>query len=488
MERRWLPVCFLLMQAAWTAAVAEVASARFGGQGLLLTLPIAAATLFAGYATGRRLLRRDEEETSRVVPYVSLGLGIAWSVGTVWLGRHTGQDLAWLEALPAAVGGVWSAPLADALALAAVFALWWHGQRTGQSPPEHDSTVRAFGIGALAFAAALLWAAGLRPALVALPPSVLLYLAAGLPALSLARLKEVRRDLQTNVARGEPAHLDAAWWRTLAPPVAVVLGSGLLAALLLSDTTWRGAILAALSAAGEAVVAVLYLPILAIGLVAEWLVYLLRRLRRPPGEQEAPPAAPGGAAELLRQLQREYEAPLYLDTLRWVALALGGVLVLLAFLASSRAVRRVRERDAAHGLSRESLSTWQLLLADVRAFWRGLLRRLRNQARALNAALPRPGRGDAAGDAAARDAREAYRELLSLGRENALPRRPHETPDEYLDAWTGALPATAEASALTASYKRTRYGPPTSPRAPVSELRSLIARIRSALLERRTRA
>ena len=69
MERRWLPACFLLMQAAWASALVEVASARFGGQGLLLTLPAAAVTLFAGCAAGRRLLARElpvETEPSAV--------------------------------------------------------------------------------------------------------------------------------------------------------------------------------------------------------------------------------------------------------------------------------------------------------------------------------------------------------------------------------------------------------------------------------------
>src|SRR5688572_31247262 len=318
MERRWLPVCFLLMQSAWVSAVAEVAAARFGGQGLLLGLPVAVATLFAGYAVGRRLLARElpaaadpsaapeSVREGRATPLVVLLLGVLWCVGAVWLGRHGGQGGEWLEALPTAVHGVWAAPLADALALGFTFALWWHGQRTGQTPPEHDSTVRAFGLGALVFAGALLWSAGLRTPPAGLPLAVLLFLGAGLPALSLARLKEVRRDLQANVVRGEPARLDAAWWRTLAPPVSAVLARALLAALLLSDAAWRGAILIGLGAAGQGVMAVLYVPVLLLGYIAEWLIYVPRSLRRPPGEQEAPPPAPGDGQEVLRQLQRAY--------------------------------------------------------------------------------------------------------------------------------------------------------------------------------------
>lgn len=461
-----------------------------------MTLPAALATLVAGHVVGRSLLRREVPAEAgepsgaawRAVPAAALVLGVVWSIGAVWAGRHAGQDSAWLEALPAAVSGVWSAPLADALALAAVFTLWWHGQRCGQSPPEHESTVRAFGVGALALAVALLWAAGLRPAPASLTPAILLFLAAGLPALSLARLKEVRRDLEANVARGEPARLDAAWWRTLAPPVGAVLGVAVLSAFVLSDAAWRGWILAALGVVGELALAVLYFPILAVGFAAEWLVFLLRRLRRPPSEQEAPPPTPGGTAELLRQLQREYEPPAYLEGLRWVAAALAGALVLGAFLVSSRLARHIKEGDSGGALTRESLSSWRLLLADVRALWRGLLRRLRGRSRALIEALSSTDAGGAPSDIAVRDVREAYRGMLALGRAQAVPRRPYETPDEYLASWKATLPGEGEVSELTAAYNQSRYGPPLGNRATAARLRALLTGISAALAARRTRA
>ena len=485
MERGWLPVCFLLMQAAWMGALGEVASARFGGHGVLLGLPTAIATLFAGYTAGRRLLRRDVPAAG--APIAMLALGLVWSVGAVWLGRHLGEDVTWLEALPGAARGAWGAPLADALALAATFALWWHGQRTGQTPPEHDSAVRAFGLGALVFGAALLWAAGVRPAPLALTPAILLFLGAGLPALSLARLKEVRRDLQSNVVRGEPARLDAAWWRTLVPPMAGVLIAAALAALVLSDDAWRGAILGALGAAGNLAMAALYVPVLLVGFVAEWLIYALRSLSQEPAAQQALPPVPGGGAELLGELQSAPPSANYLETFRWVALALGAALVLALFLLSSRTVRRAREGVGVGAPEREALSTWTLLLDDLRSLWRALLRRVRARAAALAGTLPLPGVDvPPASDAA--DAREAYRELLTLGRSNALPRRPHETPDEYLTSWAAALPAEAEAGELTAAYVRARYGPPAPAPPAASRLRALLGQIRAALVTFRSRA
>ncbi|HET7769085.1 MAG TPA: DUF4129 domain-containing protein [Chloroflexota bacterium] len=496
MERRWLPVCFLLMQAAWASALAEVVSARFGGHGLLLTLPVAAVTLFAGYAAGRRFLAREvavidvESATdrstreSRAAPLGVLLLGMAWSFGAVWLSRHGGQGAVWVEALPGAAYLVWGAPLADAFALALAFALWWHGQRVGQTAPEHDSTVRAFGIGSLVFAAALLWSAGVALPPAGLPLAVLLFLGAGLPALSLARLKEVRRDLLGNVARGEPASLDAAWWRTLAPPVAGIIATALVAALLFSDAAWRAALLAGMGVAGQGLVAVLYVPLLLMGHLAEWLIFVLRQLYRPAEQQPAPPPAPGGG-ELLRDLQLLINAPELPESTRWAVWALVAALALAAYLLSSRVVRRAREAGSAGSVDRESLSSWRLLLSDLRAAWRALLNRLRSAAIG-SAVLPSAGVDPPSAEA--RDAREAYRALLALGRAHAVPRRAHQTPDEYLSTWRAALPAEAEAHELTGAYARARYGPPEPPPVPVSRLQALVLRIREALTTPRPRA
>jgi len=478
------------MQAAWTAAVGEVASARFGSQGVLLSLPVALATLVAGYLAGRRMLQHDAggeagDATAaplgaRGTPIAALAAGSAWSIGAVWLGRHFGQDLTWLEALPQAFMGVWGAPLADALGLVSVFLLWWHGQRTGQAQPVHDSTVRAFGIGALAFAGALVWSGGLPAQPGAVVPCIVLFLGAGLPALSLARLREVRRDLEANVVRGEPARLDAGWWRTLAPPVVAILGLAAIAALLVADATARAAVLAAFGAAGEAMLAVLYWPVLVIGHLAEWLVYVLRSLLGPPSEQEAPPAAPGGgAAELLGQLQRPDQQPANLDGVRGVVVVGAVALVLYAFLATSRAVRRGRDSGAHEGLDRESLSARQLLLTDLGALWRALRRALGRRARAVAGALP--ARGGAGRQPAVQNARGAYRQLLGIGRAHAVHRRPEQTPDEYLTTWSAALPAAEEAAELTAAYRRARYGPEPLPGESPARLHGLLDRVRVLL-------
>jgi hypothetical protein len=54
--------------------------------------------------------------------------------------------------------------------------------------------------------------------------------------------------------------------------------------------------------------------------------------------------------------------------------------------------------------------------------------------------------------------REVYRRLLKRGAELGYPRRPHETPLEYLDRLHGLPLPEQDADLLTTLYARVRYG------------------------------
>lgn len=493
MERYALPVAFLVMEAGWAAGAGTVAAARLSPGQPILSLPLALLTLCVAYMVGSRLLQRDledadDEPTRRraAIPLAALALGLCWTIGAVWLTRHWGEEATWIESLPTALTGAAPSSAADAIALLAVFGLWWRGQRAGAVPPEHETTVRAFGTGALVLAASLLLGAGLRAESAALSACIVCFLGGGLPALSLARLQEVRRDLAAGAARGEPARLDAAWWRTLLPPVLAVLACAALAAFVFGDPTWRGAMSHALRQVGDALIALLYWPVFALGLIAEWLILILRALRRPQAqvEREAPTA--NEAEQLLENLRRRDVRPAeWLSVLPWVGGALAVILIVFAFLATSRAVRRAAREPSAAYPERQPVGGWGLLLADLRAALRALLRHLRSRGASLAATLPvptawRPRTAAPAID----DARAAYRALLALGREQSVPRRPQETPDEYLVTWSQALPAETEAAELTGVYRAARYGPPSLSLDPLGEparLRQLLVRIRELL-------
>ncbi|HEU5318526.1 MAG TPA: DUF4129 domain-containing protein [Chloroflexota bacterium] len=479
MERYGLPLAYLLTQAGWAGAVGEVLGARLTPGAPLASPILALLTLGAAYGAAQALRRIP----AAMLPFASLALGAAWTVGSVWLSRHAGQDGAWLAAISAALSGTRPTATADALALALVFFLWWRGQRTFAAPPLHDSTVRSFGLGALALGGALLIGGGLHELIPTLTWCILLFLCGGLTALSLARLQEVRHDLVAGAVRGEPARLGAAWRRTLLPPVAAVVAAGLIASVALGEPATRAAILTALGRLGELVLAVLYWPVLLVGFAVEWLVYALRTLRRPRGEQAAEAPSQPDADELLSRLQGSSgAAPAWLAALPWLAGAAVAVVALYAYWVTARRREPEDEPTGVPAAQREALGTWDLFLDDLRLLVRRLLGRLRPR-RALEAlsALPRlgaSGRRGAVEEAA--DPRAAYRQLLALGRGRAVARRREQTPDEYLATWQQALPAAEEAAALTGAYRAARYGPEGDPEGapPPSVLRALLARIR----------
>jgi hypothetical protein len=296
----------------------------------------------------------------------------------------------------------------------------------------------------------------------------------------------VRRDLTAGTVRGEPGRIDAAWRRTLLPPVGAVVGIGLFASILLGDAAVRSAVLSALAAGGEASLAVLYWPVLLVGLAAEWLVYALRALRGAgSGSAIEPPPRPQPSELLSRLGDAPSEPASWLGVVPWAIAAGACALALYTYWLTSR------RRSAGDGVSptsrphREALGTWDLLLDDLRLLLGRLLARLRPRGvlaslagMPLLASAHRRRAPDAIDDP-----RAAYRQLLAIGRSQALARRAAQTPDEYLSVWQASLPGGVEASELTGAYREDRYGPDgaATDRPAASTLRSLLAQLRRAV-------
>ena len=488
METLLLAACVLLLDAAWIGGLGAVLSLPYGpGSPAVLSVGWALATLVAGAGAGHALVRGRPGGTAPAPPRARavraglvLLLGCVWSLILVAGTRHGpgGDAVAWVLDLPAAAARPWRATSPDALATGLLLFAWWRGQRTGARSPDFAAVVRAMGLGSLLLAGGLLLAAMTLGAPAAGGPAALLLLGAGLPALALARLREVRRDAAA--AGGEaPSGVERTWLLATAVPVAAVLGVALAAALALGDESVRRALTDAVRLGAALLWGLLYWPLLAAGFLVELLFaavqLLVPQVTLPrllpdlpvPGDGLPPPAGGAGGP-----------AP-WPGALRW---ALAGVVLMgvtAAFLLTAR-----RSGDAAPPLpravaGRESLWSWSDLPRAWRRWLAGLRRRwpaapVADGAAAARVVLPEGPQGT----------RALYRRFLALGRASGLPRGAPQTPREYLGAWRDVLPGEDEAGALTGAYERARYGRPGAPAAGPAELQPRLDRLRRLVARR----
>ena len=298
--------------------------------------------------------------------------------------------------LPAAVAAAGRGLHPDLLATALTFLAWWRGQRSGARAPDFGALVRAFGTGALLLSGALLvaGATGRTPPGVGL--QALLFLGAGLPALSLSRLREVRRDAESAGSEA-PGGFEGTWLRSLALPMGVVIALALIAGALLGDEAVRQSLRGGLGQIGSLVWAVLYWPLLGVGYAIELLLFVLTRLI--PTLQEVPLAP---RANPLRDLLREPAgapagAPPWVAALRWLLPGLVVLVVVAAFLATSSGARAVAQRRPRRGPERESLWSWATFWHALRSWLSGLGRRLRVALPGAPADRPHPPTGETSG-------------------------------------------------------------------------------------------
>ena len=320
-------------------------------------------------------------------------------------------------------------PPYDALAALLFGALWWRGVAAAQYGQTAGLAPQAV-LGLAAFSALPL----LLQTVTAVPgwseaagPDYLLLFVCSLGLLAAARAESLRRRQAT--ASGH--------WSASGPLATVAAASLLLLPALLvwvaSDISLR-ALLAALALAGRMLETALLWSAVAVVWVLQWplqgLIALLRRLRAAP-----PPPPPPSAGDIFQTLQVQARAvPLSLQR----ALGFLGLALLLALVAALiyRAISRIWRQSGDDGVPEERESTFA---------WERLWRR---PAPAPPPAAEELGTGEVA------RVRLLYRRLQRAGADAGRPRRPAETPGEYL----AALPLPpAVPQQITALYEATRY-------------------------------
>ncbi len=421
---------------------------------------------------------RRPDLPARVLQAAALLVGLGVVGFGLWRDHFPAEaGLAWLPRLGEALLETFRQPTAPAVGFWAGLGLYWRGLTVGTAEADYDDLYREFTLG-LGAQVALFLLNRLRPdpavGQAALGYLVILF-TVGLAALALGRLDEILRRVRR--AGREGPGVSGPWLLTLAATVLTILAGALGAAFLLLQEPPAG-VRAVLDLASQLLLAALFIVLLPLGLLAELLVTLLGPLIRRVWIQLQMPTLSQFGEEAGRTGQAPVELlpPAIVQGLRWllVAAVLAVALGLVA-LAVTRYRRRRAEADVEE--VRQSVWSWREALAGLRARLRALLAKLRPR-------RLQPGPGETAGAVSpeARTVREVYREFLRLMARLGRPRRPEETPLEFLGrVRPDILPVAGEAEEVTAAYLQVRYGERSLPRPAAGRIREAWGKIRQSL-------
>ena len=440
-----LPSLVAIMDAAWITPYALLAGTIWLPPGTSLLHPVVILGLLAGsqLLTRRFLARTGERRAGAVLAalgvLVAAGV-VAWQYGDV---RGGVPGPLWRTAASALTG---SRPAAPAWLLAVL--VWRRGLVVGRTTLDYYDVDAVFNLGlaALGIFAVLMACGSSVAALAAVAtaafPYLLVFFAAGLLALPLARLESVQRLTR---ASARHTRVSGGWYGVLAGAVIVLLGIATLAGVALRldvKALWD----AMGSAANVLLLVILYVIAIPLGVIVAGVLWIFQRLVHPGIHPSLSPLLAPAWIQQAAAHQTTGLPPEAATAFRW------GVAVLLLILGSLWLARSVfrfgqtgRRRSADE--SRESVWSW----ADVRASWRAWFRRRRRGWRV--SPLADYGTGPAGA------IRRCYAEFLTLAAARGSSRHTSETPAEFAGVVRAAHPSVADAvDTLTATYSRARYG------------------------------
>ena len=439
----------LVMEVCWLAPAVAIVSSLAARQ------PLPAWAIFALYLaafwSGRLIhhLQLDAARSKVLAIYLCAACILVF-LKLLHYGAYSWLSVDWLARLGADLASSLRHLPPAAVTVAVGLVAWWRGLGLSGRPATLGLVVARFQAGLVAFVVVLVLATQVPRVDVSLP--VFGYFAGGLLAMAIARVEGIAGG------RGQPA--DRFWLGVLALAVGLVLvlGSAIVVALVSSGSLVAG-VFAVLSPILEMLGALFLLLLTPFGYLAEWLVNLLRPLTA--GVRPLLPVLPTPGPELEQGQGQVVQLPMPLQGL-FHAAALVAFLALAVWLISSALSRR---RDYMAGdldEIRESVGGLGSLWNDARAAAASLWARLTARAR-QRTILPGLSLGQ---EVASLSIRQIYARLLLLAARLGAPRRPEQTPYEYLGDLGRLFPtARDDLTVVTEKYVRARY----SPEAPTSE-------------------
>jgi len=466
-----LTVGLVLMDVCWVypwSALLGVWTDPPRDNGVLSAATILGVLLLSASATyllGKRLGR------TRKAKLVMATLATLVAIGVVRI-EHYAQlgGLDWvgplLGALAATIGQVGGPVLAFAIALY----LWYRGVRIGNQTPTFTDVESAFrwGIGRLAVFGLILVL--MRRLEAQTTPYVVAFFFISLLTLALGRLESLRTRTRT-------PSLNAQWLGVLIVVASVVVLLALVLGQIVSFDLLIVATRPVFDLLGRVLLVAIYIIVIPLAFIIEWLVYLILSLVQLNGNRQQPqPLDPADVNNALQRFFAEQVSPEVLFALKAAGAA---VLLLVALAIVVRGLSRWRPSTAdADATNEERDSLW-----DAHKAWAAFLTWLRGLLSRRHA-QPQAGIGstdDSASEpasAALDSVRALYGHLLREGEAIGAVRSTATTPLEHLPALADTLEPTTSIEDLTAAYITVRYGDLEIAPAQVGRLRDQVEQVR----------
>ncbi|HAL61181.1 MAG TPA: hypothetical protein DCP08_02080 [Chloroflexi bacterium] len=327
------------------------------------------------------------------------------------------------------------------MAFIASLYLWWRGINLGRESLGPYFVSHLFGLGMVALTGAVVLGIVLLPFDMA--PFVLLYFLSALLAMALARVEKAQEQ------REAPSPFNIYWLAVPGSAILTLLFLGTVASYLLSLKTvgplrfWMGKILPPL----------LHYLLLPFAFLAQIISSLLSRLSIHYPQLTAPVSEEPSTTVASPFLERM--ANFVVGFLNILVVVVPIILFLVVVWFTARSLRRWQEmRRGASSEIRRSILSPALLAQDLASFLRGAWGSLTGDEglAGLKDRL-RPWREDLS------SIRGIYATMLRFAANLGFPRRPGETPYEYLPTLSQAWSESQEQlSYLTETYIRVRYG------------------------------
>ncbi len=446
-----LYVLLALMEVAWFWPLLAALAGMSGLQAAVPSVPGFLALLLPALYLARLVLswRLDLTRSRVLVGYLAT-VSFLIALKLQLYGHYGWLDLAWLRE---ALGDLLTLSFTPtALVIAVVAYVWWRGLRLGQGRPTMGAVYYRFQAGLVGLIAALLLS-NLGNTRLDVAPFIFAYFFCGLLAVAIVRLE--------TIATGEKRTSLGGYWLSVFLVVTItVLGLGGLAAALFSYNTLQ-AVIAGFLRILQPVYDLLVWLLMAIGYVIFLILYSIISRLLPGNPTATLTPTPAPAPDLLAEWQKQQArlvilSPALVTFLKTVVLI--AILALVLFVLM-RTLGRRRVLGAG-GVEEVRESIW-----SSAEFWRGLRRLFQRLLdRLLGRRLgARPSylslleKGEAY--RASLSIRQIYARLLAWAAQHGLPRRPEETPYEYLGDLRRALPeATPDLRTITEAYVQVRYG------------------------------